>query len=198
MQQSEINRIQLHFEQNIAAIITAFRQECTLDENIKRNAKLKKTLDEFNCGYISIIACYPEPHTEKAGFEKYFIVICNEFHQLKEEKDKLEESNDFKDKMLRLAYKYSQNSVIIRYYAGQGQFKNQRLGTDILPPDNPVIKDFAGNMCLEITENVLNKKTFSLDFTKENASRYNDFKTGSRWRIYSAAESSLKKSRYRI
>ena len=198
MQQSEINRIQLHFEQNVAAIITAFRHDCTLDENIKRNAKLKNTLDEFNCGYISIIDCYPELHAVKADFEKYFIVICNEFHQLKEEKGKLEESNDFKEKMLRLGYKYSQNSVIIRYYAGQGQFKTQRLGTDVLPPDNPVITDFTGNMYSEITENVLNKKPFSLDFTKENASRYNDFKTGSRWRTYSAAASSLKKCRYRI
>ena len=198
------NRVEYHLKHDVVAFITAFRKVFSANENLRRNEKLRQELNNLGCGYIRVLGCYPELHDGKKETvkEKFFIVICNEVKQLADEKDKIEESDEFKEIILKLGYKYNQDSVLIRYYIGEGQFKTQELGTNVLPPGNPVNKEFTG----EITTDYLasywtnsdKQASLSFDFAMENASRYNDFKTGGRWRTYSATVSSIRKCNYRI
>lgn len=216
---AHINRVEYHLKHDVVAFITAFRKGFSANENLRRNEKLRQELNNLGCGYIRVLGCYPELHDGKKETvkEKSFIVICNEVKQLADEKDKIEESDEFKENILKLGYKYNQDSVLIRYYIGEGQFKTQELGTNVLPPGNPVNKEFTGEITTDYLASYwtrIHNNTFSMvekdddnpdkqaslsfDFAMENASRYNDFKTGGRWRTYSATVSSIRKCNYRI
>lgn len=95
------------FKKYNCAIFTAFRGGYTLDENKKRNDRLKADLTEQGMKFRPVRGCYREADWEYANIEYCFFVY-------NEETRDLQASKDFFRKAYCLSAKYNQDSFLYK------------------------------------------------------------------------------------
>lgn len=116
--ESSMSRIwdKIHNEKLDFAVITAYRNEYTKEENVKRNRDLRHTLNQNKLGVYALVGHWLEAPPEyendydscpdnlkKDVIERSYLVIRNQIHEI-----------DFKHIILQLAQDFKQDSVILR------------------------------------------------------------------------------------
>lgn len=134
---ANINRIQQHLNEDCICFLNAFklnrpefdsikderiRKEKTLAKNREENKKLFSDIKSLQYGVIKIGGGYTY-NNDKIAQEESFIVINNNIKKAETEDEKVKLSQQFKDEMRYLCDKYSQESVLIRYYIGNGNYE---------------------------------------------------------------------------
>lgn len=152
---ANINRIQQHLNEDCICFLNAFklnrsefnsikdervRKEKILAKNREENKKLFSAIKSLQYGVIKIGGGYTYDNNQIAS-EESFIVINNNIKKAQTEEDKVKLSQQFKDEMRYLCNKYGQESVLIRYYIGDG---NYECG----------LMDSSGNIVTNLTNNI--------------------------------------------
>lgn len=208
---ANVNRIRQHLQNDGGVcFITAFLKINDIATNNALNKELEQDLRRLGYGIIKVIGGYPE--TQPSGeivnvVEKSFVVVDNNTKRATNEQAKVQFADEFKKDMLYLCNKYNQNSVLIRYYAGDGKYETGFLdqGGNLSEMSNEIT--FKG---LENAWTSIHNKTFRLkevdeltpqdkqssldfDFTDENRCIF-DFKTGNEWRVRNSIKSRIRKA----
>ena len=135
------NRIQKHLNEDCICFITAYLPYYDTEDrqrNIsicnQENNRLETAIrNRLKYSYIKVKGHYTYTvHNEKTNTDESlpfdevsFMVTSNTFREARRKKDEktmLEESNKFKEKMIELRDMFNQDSILIRYYAGNGRF----------------------------------------------------------------------------
>lgn len=120
---SGLSRLVHHANNDLICCITAFRGERDLAENRKNNKSLENDIHSLGYGYIKLGGGYQEEGKDKAMEEESFCIIDNNLKNAKTEEDIKKESNKFVEEMLMLCRKYEQDTILIRFYLGNGQYE---------------------------------------------------------------------------
>lgn len=118
-----LSRIVHHANNGLICCITAFRGERDLATNRKNNSKLENDIRSLGYGFIRLGGGYKEEGKDKPTPEESFCIIDNNLKNAKTEQEMLDASKMFLDEMLTLGRKYEQDSILIRYYLGNGKYK---------------------------------------------------------------------------
>lgn len=119
-----LSRFKKHLEDNtLICCISAYRKTNSKEENNKETAALRNNLSSLGYGYVELKGGYLEEGQTEPNPEVSFCVINNEFKDATSEEDKLIISNQFVDEMRYLCSTYKQDSILIKYYLGEGKFE---------------------------------------------------------------------------
>lgn len=218
---ANVNRIRQHLQNDGGVcFITAFRNVNDIATNNALNKELEQDLRGLGLGIIKLIGGYPEtqPSGEiKKVVEKSFVVVDNNTKRATNEEAKVKFATEFKQNMQYLCSKYNQNSVLIRYYVGNGEYK-----TGFLDP-NGNLSEMSNEITFQGLQDYWSKihnKTFrvmevgeaqekaekqerekglyaSLDFDFSEANNcIFDFDTGNAWRVRHSIQTRIKQAGY--
>ena len=118
-----LSRFKKHLEDStLICCISAYRKGNTKEENNKQTAALRNNLSSLGYGYIELECRYLEEGADKTTPKVSFCVINNEFKDATTEEDRKTISEQFVDEMRYLCSQYKQDSILIKYYAGEYKF----------------------------------------------------------------------------
>ena len=210
---ANVNRIRQHL-QNSGGVcfITAFRNVNDIATNNALNKELEQDLRGLGYGIIKITGGYPEKQEPSGDIvnvvEKSFVVVDNNTRRITNEENKVKSGEEFKNEMQYLCSKYNQNSVLIRWYVGDGKYKTGFLDAqgNLSPMSNEItfqelkenwskIHNHLFRLMPEDEAKEKNKLYSSLDFdfSEENRCIF-DFHTGNEWRIRYIIKNRIKRA----
>jgi hypothetical protein len=138
------NRIQQHLNDDCICFITAYLPFYDPEDKQKNmsickqeNEKLEREIaNRLKYSFIKVKGHYTYTvHNEETNTderfpfdEESFMVISNTFREAKKKGNEslmIKEGNEFKEKMIKLRDMFKQESILIRYYKGNGEFTTE-------------------------------------------------------------------------